>query len=44
MASDHDTVRQINLIGAGRVARVLGRLWSQAHVFGVQDVLARDPT
>jgi predicted short-subunit dehydrogenase-like oxidoreductase (DUF2520 family) len=44
MAFDHDTVRQINLIGAGRVARVLGRLWSQACVFDVQDVLARDPT
>lgn len=44
MLRNHETVRHINLVGAGRVARVLGRLWSQAQVFSVQDVLARDPS
>ncbi len=33
----------LNLIGAGRVGQTLGRLWTQAGVFAVQDVLTRSP-
>ena len=29
----------LNLIGAGRVGQTLARLWTQAGVFAVQDVL-----
>jgi len=36
-----DAVGSLNLIGAGRVGRVLGRLWKKAEVFEVQDVLTR---
>jgi predicted short-subunit dehydrogenase-like oxidoreductase (DUF2520 family) len=33
----------LNLIGAGRVGQTLGRLWAQAGVFAVQDVLTTSP-
>jgi predicted short-subunit dehydrogenase-like oxidoreductase (DUF2520 family) len=33
----------LNLVGAGRVGQTLGRLWAQAGVFAVQDVLTRSP-
>jgi len=33
----------LNLIGAGRVGQTLARLWTQAGVFAVQDVLTRSP-
>jgi predicted short-subunit dehydrogenase-like oxidoreductase (DUF2520 family) len=32
-------MRSLNLIGAGRLGRTLGRLWSEERVFAVQDVL-----
>jgi len=32
-------MRSLNVIGAGRVGRTLARLWNQAHVFAVQDIL-----
>jgi predicted short-subunit dehydrogenase-like oxidoreductase (DUF2520 family) len=33
----------LNLVGAGRVGQTLARLWMQAGVFAVQDVLTRSP-
>ena len=33
------TLPTLNLIGAGRVGQTLARLWTQAGVFVVQDVL-----
>ena len=33
--------RTLNIIGSGRVGRACGRLWTQAGVFAVQDVLTR---
>ena len=33
----------LNLIGAGRLGQTLARLWTQAGVFAVQDVLTRSP-
>lgn len=33
--------RTLNLIGAGRAGRACGRLWAQARVFRIQDVLTR---
>ena len=37
------TLPTLNLIGAGRVGQTLARLWTQAGVFAVQDVLTRSP-
>jgi len=34
-------VRTLNIIGSGRVGRACGRLWAQANVFEIQDVLTR---
>jgi predicted short-subunit dehydrogenase-like oxidoreductase (DUF2520 family) len=34
-------VRTLNIIGSGRVGRACGRLWAQAGVFEIQDVLTR---
>jgi predicted short-subunit dehydrogenase-like oxidoreductase (DUF2520 family) len=34
-------VKTLNIIGPGRVARALARMWVEAGVFGVHDVLAR---
>lgn len=31
----------LNIVGAGKVGRVLGRLWSESGVFALQDVLTR---
>ena len=33
----------LNLIGAGHVGRVLGRLWAASGAFAIQDVLTRSP-
>jgi predicted short-subunit dehydrogenase-like oxidoreductase (DUF2520 family) len=33
--------RTLNIIGSGRVGRACGRLWTQAGVFTIQDVLTR---
>ncbi len=33
----------LNLIGAGHVGRVLGRLWADSGAFAIQDVLTRSP-
>ncbi len=33
--------RTLNIIGAGRVGRVCGRLWAKAGVFEIQDALTR---
>ena len=33
----------LNLIGAGHVGRVLGRLWAASGTFALQDVLTRSP-
>jgi predicted short-subunit dehydrogenase-like oxidoreductase (DUF2520 family) len=34
-------VKTLNIIGSGRVGRACGRLWAQARVFEIQDVLTR---
>jgi predicted short-subunit dehydrogenase-like oxidoreductase (DUF2520 family) len=34
-------VKTLNIIGSGRVGRACGRLWSQARVLAIQDVLTR---
>jgi predicted short-subunit dehydrogenase-like oxidoreductase (DUF2520 family) len=34
-------VKTLNIIGSGRVGRACGRMWAQAGVFGIQDVLTR---
>jgi predicted short-subunit dehydrogenase-like oxidoreductase (DUF2520 family) len=34
-------VRTLNIIGSGRVGRACGRMWAQARVFEIQDVLTR---
>lgn len=34
-------MRTLNIIGSGRVGRACGRLWAQAQVFEIQDVLTR---
>lgn len=34
-------VKTLNIIGSGRVGRACGRMWAQAGVFAVQDVLTR---
>ncbi len=34
-------MKTLNIIGSGRVGRACGRLWAQARVFEVQDVLTR---
>ncbi len=34
-------MRTLNIIGSGRVGRACGRLWAQAKVFEIQDVLTR---
>jgi predicted short-subunit dehydrogenase-like oxidoreductase (DUF2520 family) len=34
-------VKTLNIIGSGRVGRACGRLWAEARVFEVQDVLTR---
>jgi len=34
-------MRSLNIIGSGRVGRACGRMWAQAGVFGIQDVLTR---
>ena len=34
-------MRTLNIIGSGRVGRACGRLWAQANVFEIQDVLTR---
>lgn len=36
-------VKTLNIVGAGRVGRALGRLWQRAGVFDVQDVLSGTP-
>jgi len=38
-----DVAPTLNLVGAGHVGRVLGRLFAAAGVFAVQDVLTRSP-
>ena len=35
------TAKTLNLVGVGRVARTLGKLWHDAEVFVVHDVMAR---
>src|SRR5689334_18429333 len=35
------SMRTLNVIGAGRVARTLASLWQAAGTFAIQDVLAR---
>jgi predicted short-subunit dehydrogenase-like oxidoreductase (DUF2520 family) len=35
------SAKTLNIIGSGRVGRACGRLWAQAGVFGIQDVLTR---
>jgi predicted short-subunit dehydrogenase-like oxidoreductase (DUF2520 family) len=34
-------MRTLNIIGSGRVGRACARMWAQAGVFGIQDVLTR---
>ena len=34
-------MKTLNIIGSGRVGRACGRLWAQARVFEIQDVLTR---
>ncbi|MBM3359683.1 MAG: DUF2520 domain-containing protein [Betaproteobacteria bacterium] len=34
-------MKTLNIIGSGRVGRACGRLWSQARVLAIQDVLTR---
>ena len=34
-------MRSLNIIGSGRVGRACGRMWAQAGVFEIQDVLTR---
>jgi len=34
-------MRSLNIIGSGRVGRACGRMWAQAGVFQIQDVLTR---
>jgi len=34
-------VKTLNIIGSGRVGRACGRMWAQARVFEIQDVLTR---
>jgi predicted short-subunit dehydrogenase-like oxidoreductase (DUF2520 family) len=34
-------MKTLNIIGSGRVGRACGRMWAQARVFEVQDVLTR---
>lgn len=34
-------MKTLNIIGSGRVGRACGRLWAQAQVFRIQDVLTR---
>jgi len=36
-------MKTLNIIGCGRVGRTLGRLWTDAGVFRVQDILNRSP-
>lgn len=36
-------MKTLNVIGAGRVGRTLARLWNEARVFAVQDVLGSTP-
>ena len=36
-------MKTLNIVGAGRVGRTLGRLWHSAGVFDIQDVLSRTP-
>lgn len=36
-------ISTLNIIGAGRVGRTLGKLWHDAHVFALQDVFNRTP-
>jgi predicted short-subunit dehydrogenase-like oxidoreductase (DUF2520 family) len=38
-----DAAKSLNLIGAGRVGRTLGALWSQHRTFEIHDVLSRTP-
>src|SRR5215813_12278435 len=34
-------LKTLNIIGSGRVGRACGRMWAQARVFEIQDVLTR---
>lgn len=34
-------MKTLNIIGSGRVGRACGRMWAEAGVFGIQDVLTR---
>ena len=36
-------MKTLNIVGAGRVGRTLGRLWHSAGVFDIQDVLSGTP-
>jgi predicted short-subunit dehydrogenase-like oxidoreductase (DUF2520 family) len=36
-------MKTLNVIGAGRVGRTLARLWNQARVFAIQDILGGTP-
>jgi len=36
-----DFVKTLNIIGSGRVGRACGRMWAQARVFEIRDVLTR---
>ncbi|HSQ03373.1 MAG TPA: NAD(P)-binding domain-containing protein, partial [Burkholderiales bacterium] len=38
-----NAAKTLNVIGAGRVGRTLGALWSRSGHFAVQDVLCRTP-
>ena len=38
-----ETVPTLNIIGCGRAAKTLGRLWAQTEAFEVQDVLTSAP-
>lgn len=37
-------IATLNIIGAGKVGKVLGQLFHRLHVFSVQDVLTRSPS
>ena len=39
----HVTMKTLNIIGAGRVARALAALWRRNKGFDIQDVLNRTP-